>query len=129
MIRIGIVGIGFMGRIHYLAAQQLTRGEGRRRVQPRPGEARRRLARHPRQLRPRPGQVDLSGVKTYAALDDLLADPDIDLIDVCTDRPARPDRHRGPEGRQARPRREGHRPDARRRRRDGRRREEGRASC
>ena len=59
---------------------------------------------------PEPGQVDLTGVKTYAALDELLADPDIDLIDICTvtDQHA-PIAHRGAEGRQARPRREGHR--------------------
>jgi predicted dehydrogenase len=33
---------------------------------------------------PEPGHVDLAGVKTYETLDQLLADPDIDLIDVCT---------------------------------------------
>jgi len=33
---------------------------------------------------PEPGQVDLAGVKTFAKLDEMLADKDIDLIDVCT---------------------------------------------
>src|SRR5262249_43247709 len=32
---------------------------------------------------PEPGMVDLSGVKKYAAVEELLADPEIDLIDVC----------------------------------------------
>src|SRR4029077_8384939 len=33
---------------------------------------------------PEPGHVDLSGVKKYADFNQLLADPEIDLIDVCT---------------------------------------------
>ena len=34
MTRIGIVGIGFMGMIHYLAAQRASAARGRRAVQP-----------------------------------------------------------------------------------------------
>jgi predicted dehydrogenase len=33
---------------------------------------------------PEPGMVDLSGVKKYANVTDLLADPEIDLVDICT---------------------------------------------
>ena len=33
---------------------------------------------------PEPGMVDLSGVKKYATIAELLSDPEIDLIDICT---------------------------------------------
>lgn len=83
MIRIGIVGIGFMGRIHFLAGQRL-RGAKVAAV----------CSRDPKKLMgdwsttrgnfgPEPGIVDLTGVKPYASYDDMLRDKDIDLIDVC----------------------------------------------
>jgi predicted dehydrogenase len=83
MIRIGIVGIGFMGRIHYLAAQHLK-----------DAQVVAVCSRDPKKLAgdwtgtrgnfgPPPGKVDLSKIKRYDALDALLKDPDIDLIDVC----------------------------------------------
>jgi predicted dehydrogenase len=83
MVRIGIVGIGFMGRIHYLASQQ-AKGARVTAV----------CSRDPAKLSgdwrgtrgnfgPEPGTVDLAGVKKYAAFAEMLADPDIDLIDVC----------------------------------------------
>src|SRR6187551_972547 len=83
MVRIGIVGLGFMGRIHYLASQRLSGAK----VAAVCSRDKAKLAGDWRNTRgnfgPEPGQVDLSGVKTYAAVDDLLADPDIDLVDVC----------------------------------------------
>jgi predicted dehydrogenase len=84
MIRIGIAGIGFMGRIHYLAGQKLQRARVAAVCSRDPAK----LAGDWRNTRgnfgPEPGQVDLSGVKRYASFDDLLADAEIDLIDVCT---------------------------------------------
>jgi predicted dehydrogenase len=84
MVRIGIVGIGFMGRIHYLASQRLNGAKLTAVCSRDPAK----LAGDWRNTRgnfgPEPGRVDLTGVKTYAALDQLLADPDVDLIDVCT---------------------------------------------
>lgn len=84
MVRIGIVGIGFMGRIHYLASQRLTGAKVTAVCSRDPAK----LAGDWRNTRgnfgPEPGRVDLTGVKTYAALDQLLVDPDIDMIDVCT---------------------------------------------
>ncbi|HUR54428.1 MAG TPA: Gfo/Idh/MocA family oxidoreductase [Gemmataceae bacterium] len=83
MVRIGIVGIGFMGRIHYLASQKLSGAKVTAVCSRDPAK----LAGDWRNTRgnfgPEPGQVDLAGVKTYAAYADMLADPDIDLIDVC----------------------------------------------
>ena len=83
MVRIGIVGVGFMGWIHYLAMRHLQ-GAGLAAVCSRDAG---KLAGDWRSIRgnfgPPGEQVDLSGVKRYAGLDELLADPDIDLIDVC----------------------------------------------
>src|SRR5438270_6275145 len=83
MTRIGIVGIGFMGRIHYLAGQRL-RGT---KVAAVCSRDKAKLAGDWRNTRgnfgPEPGRVDLSGVKTYESFDAMLADPEIDLIDVC----------------------------------------------
>ena len=50
MIHIGIVGLGFMGMIHYLAAQQARGPQGRRSVQPRCQEAGGRLDEHSRAI-------------------------------------------------------------------------------
>jgi predicted dehydrogenase len=73
-----------MGRIHYLASQRLAGAKVAAVCSRDPAK----LAGDWRATRgnfgPEPGTVDLTGVKKYAAVADLLADPDIDLIDVCT---------------------------------------------
>lgn len=84
MVRIGLVGLGFMGRIHYLAGQKLRGAK----VAAVCSRDRAKLAGDWRGTRgnfgPEPGQVDLSNVKRYATYDEMLADAEIDLIDVCT---------------------------------------------
>lgn len=83
MIRIGLVGIGFMGRIHFLAGQRLA-GAKVAAICSRDPAKRAGDWRNTRgNFGPEPGQVDLTGVKVYAAVEDLLADPEIDLVDVC----------------------------------------------
>src|SRR5215472_9632051 len=83
MVRIGIVGVGFMGWIHYLATKRL-RGAQLAAVCSRDPK---KLAGDWRGIRGNfgpPGEmVDLSGVKKYDRLETLLADPDIDLVDIC----------------------------------------------
>ncbi len=83
MVRIGIVGIGFMGMIHYLAGQRLKGAQVAAVCSRDP----KKLAGDWRGIRgnfgPPGTQMDLSGVKRYPHLDDLLADPDVDLVDVC----------------------------------------------
>ena len=84
MVRIGIVGVGFMGRIHFLASQRL-KGAKVTAICSRDPAKRSGDWRNTRgNFGPEPGQVDLTGVKTYEKLEQMLADPDIDLIDVCT---------------------------------------------
>jgi predicted dehydrogenase len=91
MARIGVVGIGFMGRIHYLAGQRL-RGA---RVAAVCSRDKAKLAGDWRATRgnfgPEPGHVDLTGVKTYESYRAMLADPEIDLIDVCNPTHLHPD--------------------------------------
>src|SRR3954447_14866241 len=91
MVRIGIVGIGFMGMIHYLAARNLKGAQ----VTALCSRDQKKLAGDWRGIRGNfgpPGTVmDLAGVKKYNALDALLADPDIDLIDVCNPTHLHPD--------------------------------------
>src|ERR1700676_3026838 len=83
MIRIGIVGVGFMGMIHYLAARKL-RGASVTALCSRDPK---KLAGDWRGIRGNfgpPGEVmDLGKIKKYERLEDMLADPTIDLVDVC----------------------------------------------
>src|SRR5579871_672382 len=91
MVRIGIVGVGFMGMIHYLAAAKL-RGAGVAAICTRDPK---KLAGDWRGIRgnfgPAGTKMDLGKVKRYEKLEDLCADPDIDLIDICTPTDRHPD--------------------------------------
>src|SRR5437879_3008566 len=83
MILIGIVGIGFMGMIHYLAARNLKGAKVTALCSRDP----KKLAGDWRSIRGNfgpPGEMmDLGSIKKYDRLEKLLADPDIDLIDIC----------------------------------------------
>jgi predicted dehydrogenase len=83
MVRIGIVGIGFMGYIHYLAAQKLKGA----RVVAICSRDPKKLAGDWRSIRgnfgPPGAMMDLSKVKKYDELEHMLADPEIDLVDIC----------------------------------------------
>jgi len=83
MIRIGIIGIGFMGFTHFEAAKKL-RGAKVTAIATR---NKKKLAGNWTGIQgnfgPRGGQVDTSKFKTYADYRDLLADPQIDLVDIC----------------------------------------------
>jgi predicted dehydrogenase len=84
MVRIGIVGLGFMGMIHFLAAQKLKGA----RVTALSSRDPKKLAGDWRGIRgnfgPAGTQMDLGKVKRYPNYADLLADPDIDLVDITT---------------------------------------------
>ena len=83
MIRIGIVGIGFMGMIHYLASRRLKGAQ----VVAICSRDPKKLAGDWRSIRgnfgPAGEMMDLSAIKKYDRLEKLLADPDIDLVDIC----------------------------------------------
>src|SRR5258708_35492270 len=84
MVRIGIVGVGFMGMIHYLAARKVKGAK----VTAICSRDRKKLSGDWRGIRgnfgPPGAKMDLGKIKRYAEFDDLLADPDIDLVDICT---------------------------------------------
>lgn len=83
MIQVGLVGVGFMGWIHYLAYQKV-KGVKLAAVCTRDAK---KLAGDWRGIQgnfgPPGEQIDLAGVAKYADLAALLADPAIDLVDIC----------------------------------------------
>lgn len=83
MVGIGVVGIGFMGMIHYLAAQKLNSA----RVVALCSRDKKKLAGDWTSIQgnfgPRGTQMDLAGVSTYTDLASLLNDPKVDLVDLC----------------------------------------------
>ncbi|MGF1579516.1 MAG: Gfo/Idh/MocA family protein [Gemmataceae bacterium] len=91
MIRIGIVGIGFMGWIHYLALRKVT-GASLVAICSRDEKKRQGVWTAIRGIFGPPGEIiDVSGLKVYADYDAMLADPDIDLVDVCNPTHLHPD--------------------------------------
>ncbi len=83
MIKVGIAGIGFMGMIHYLTYQKI-RGV---KVVAICEQVQKRLDGDWRDIKgnfgPAGKKMNLKGIATYRDLDDLLDDPDIDMVDVC----------------------------------------------
>ena len=83
MVRIGIVGIGFMGMIHFLATRKVKGAKVTAICSRDP----KKLAGDWRGIHgnfgPAGEKMDLRSIKKYSTLDDLLADPAIDLVDVC----------------------------------------------
>jgi predicted dehydrogenase len=90
MVRIGIVGIGFMGMIHYLAAQKLRGGA----VTAICSRDLTKLSGDWRGIRgnfgPPGEQMNLDHLTKYSNYDDMLDDPDIDMIDICNPTGAHP---------------------------------------
>jgi predicted dehydrogenase len=83
MLQVGIVGIGFMGMIHFRAYQRVPGI----RVAAICTRDKKKLAGDWRAIKGNfgaPGaRFDLSGVRTYERLADMLADAKLDLIDIC----------------------------------------------
>lgn len=83
MVGIGIVGIGFMGMIHYLAARKIAGGK----VVALCSRDAKKLAGDWTGIRgnfgPQGTQMDLSGQAKYTDFDQLLADPDVHFVDLC----------------------------------------------
>src|SRR5437868_8715315 len=83
MLRVGLVGVGFMGWIHYLSYKK-TKGVKLAAVCTRDE---RRLGGDWTSIKgnfgPAGEKVDLMGVAKYTQLDDLLSDKSIDLVDIC----------------------------------------------
>jgi predicted dehydrogenase len=82
MINVGLVGIGFMGWTHWLAYQQVpgirVTAIGSQSPKKRSGDWRGVQGN----FGPPGEKVDLAGIKAYGKLDELLDDPQIDLVDI-----------------------------------------------
>ena len=83
MVRVGITGIGFMGMIHYLAYQRIKGVK----VVAMCESDQKRLRGDWRGIKGNfgpPGEMmDLSGIDTYTNYDELLANPTVDMVDIC----------------------------------------------
>lgn len=83
MINVGIVGIGFMGMIHYLAYEKV-RGAKVAAICTRDAKKRGGDWRGIQGNFGPPGaKMNLKGVQSYESLEEMLANPAIDLIDIC----------------------------------------------
>jgi len=82
MVNVGIVGLGFMGMVHYLAYQRLPGVRVAAICDPKP----RRLAGDWTDIRgnfgPPGRQMDLSGVATFVDYDSMLESTSLDLVDI-----------------------------------------------
>ena len=82
-MKVGIIGIGFMGMIHYLSYQKLQGVKVAAICTP----EEERLAGDWREIKGNfgpPGQMmDLSGIAKYREADELLADPNVEVVDIC----------------------------------------------
>ncbi|MCA9229877.1 MAG: Gfo/Idh/MocA family oxidoreductase [Planctomycetales bacterium] len=82
MIRVGIAGLGFMGMVHYLSYEKLRGAK----VVAICETNKKRLTGDWRDIKgnfgPAGKQMGLSGISTYTSLDDMLADPGIDMVDI-----------------------------------------------
>ena len=81
--RVGIVGIGFMGWIHYLAYQRSSRLELAAFATRDPDKRRGDWTSIKGNFGPPGEQIDVSGINVYESLNGLLEDSTIDLIDIC----------------------------------------------
>lgn len=94
MIRIGIVGLGFMGWTHFAGATKISEQGKPTGSKLKGGAVAAICTRSPEKLAgdwtsiqgnfgPRGPKLDLAKVSAYDNYRDLLADPDINLVDVC----------------------------------------------
>ncbi len=83
MVRVGLAGVGFMGWIHYLAYQRsdvanlaafCSRDDKKR------GGDWRGIRGN---FGPPGAEIDVTNMRTYATLDELVKDPNLDVIDIC----------------------------------------------
>ena len=83
MIKIGIVGIGFMGMIHYYGIQRIKGAE----VVAICTRDEKKLAGDWTGIQgnfgPRGSIEDLSHIRKYSEIDELLADEEVELVDIC----------------------------------------------
>ncbi len=83
MLRVGLIGIGFMGWIHYLAYQRMTAAKVSAICTRDPKKAAGDWTDIKGNFGPPGERVDLTGIATYSDWQQLLESPEIDAIDIC----------------------------------------------
>lgn len=94
MVRIGVVGIGFMGWAHFSGSMKFTEAGRITGSKLKGGEVTAICTRSPEKLigdwrsiqgnfGPRGAQLDLTDIGAYDNYREMVKDPDIDLIDIC----------------------------------------------
>lgn len=83
MVKVGIVGIGFMGMIHYLAYQRVAGAQVTAICSRDPKKRAGDWTGIQGNFGPKGEQMDLSGVRAFESYAEMLADPTIDLVDLC----------------------------------------------
>ncbi len=83
MIKVGITGIGFMGMMHYLAYEKLEGVKVVAICEKIPERLKGDWTAIKGNFGPQGKMMDLSGIATYSDLDEMLKNPELDMIDVC----------------------------------------------
>lgn len=83
MLRVGITGIGFMGMIHYLAYQKVPGVQVVAFCEKIPERLAGDWTKIKGNFGPAGTMVDMSPYATYSELEDLIADPNVDMVDIC----------------------------------------------
>lgn len=84
MVKIGIIGIGFMGMTHFEAAKEISGGKVVAISTRNEAKLKGDWSSIQGNFGPRGSEnLDLSDIKCYADYHELLADPEIDLVDIC----------------------------------------------
>lgn len=82
-VRVGIVGVGFMGWIHYLGLQRSSQAEVVAFCSRDPAKRAGDWRGIQGNFGPPGQQLDVSGLNAFETLDQLLADDSIELVDIC----------------------------------------------
>ncbi len=82
-MNVGICGIGFMGMIHFLAYKNVPGVQVKAICEQIPERLKGDWRAIKGNFGPQGEMMDLTGIATYEKLDDMLADPNLDMIDVC----------------------------------------------
>jgi predicted dehydrogenase len=83
MVNVGIAGLGFMGMTHYNAYKRVAEAEVVAICETDPVRRGGDWTSIKGNFGPQGEVVDLSGVATYGQIEELVADPNVDLVDIC----------------------------------------------
>jgi predicted dehydrogenase len=91
MVNVGIVGLGFMAATHIKAYRKIRQARITAICNPSGRHLDGNLTKVGGNIGPKdPVRLDMRKVKAYRSFEQMLADPEIDLIDICTPTPSHP---------------------------------------